>query len=317
MLGYAIRRGLQMILVLFFVSLLVFVFIKLAPGDPARLLAGMTATPDTVEIIRHEFGLDRPYYIQFARLLTGLFSGRLKSLTYRAPIRDLIIERARASIELGLVALLLTVIISIPFGVISALMRGRPLDYAISLVALVGISTPVFWLAIILMSVFGVQLGILPISGRGATIGGWSLATVDGVRHLIIPGVALAAIQLALNTRLTRSSMLEILNQDYLRTARAKGLKARIVIVKHAFRNAMLPVLTNVGIQIGGFLGGAVLTETVTAWPGLGRLMFEAISRRDEPLIIGLTLLSAFTAVFGYIVVDLLYALVDPRITYE
>jgi len=317
MLSYAIRRVLQMILVLFFVSLLVFVFIKLAPGDPARLIAGMTATPDTVEIIRHEFGLDRPYHIQFARLLVGLFSARLKSLTYRAPIRDLVIERARASIELGLVALLLTVIISIPFGVISALTRGSPADYAISLLALVGISTPVFWLAIILMSVFGIHLGILPISGRGATIGGWSFVTLDGLRHLVIPGVALAAIQLALNTRLTRSSMLEILNQDYLRTARAKGVKTRVVIIKHAFRNAMLPVLTNVGIQIGGFLSGAVLTETVTAWPGLGRLMFEAISRRDEPLIIGLTFLSAFAAVFGYVVVDLLYALVDPRITYE
>jgi len=317
MLNYAVRRLLQMVLVLFLVSLLVFIFIKMAPGDPARVMAGMTATPETVETIREKFGLDRPYYVQFGRLLAGLFSGELKSLTYRAPIRDLVIERSKASIELGVFALILTVVISIPFGIISALKRSTPVDYGISLLALIGISTPVFWLAIILMSVFGVHLQILPISGRGATIGGWSFLTIDGLRHLIIPAVALATVQLALNTRLTRSSILEVLNQDYLRTARAKGVKGSIVIFKHAFRNAMLPVLTNVGIQIGGFLGGAVLTETVTAWPGLGRLMFEGISRRDEPLIIGLTLLSAFAAVLGYVIVDLLYALVDPRITYE
>jgi len=317
MVTYLIRRLAQMLVALFLVSVLVFIIIKLAPGDPARIMAGVTATPETIENIRHEFGLDQPYPIQYYRLMKKMLTGELRSLTYRAPISSLVSERIQASLELAVAAILLVVLTSIPFGIVAAVRRNTVLDYSVTTASLVGISIPVFWFATILMIVFGVYLRILPISGRGATLHGWAFLTADGLRHMVIPTVSLASVQIALNARLTRSSMLEVLNADYLRTARAKGLKERIVILRHAFRNALIPVLTNVGIQIGGFLGGAILTETVTAWPGVGRLMFEAISRRDEPLVIVLTLLAATASIMSYVIVDIVYAFIDPRIAYD
>jgi peptide/nickel transport system permease protein len=317
MITYLIRRFSQMIVALFLVSVLVFVIIKLAPGDPARIMAGVSATPETIENIRHEFGLDQPFHIQYYVLMKKMLTGELRSLTYRAPIKDLVGERIQASLELALAAIVLVLLTSIPFGIIAAVKRNTVLDYGVTTMSLIGISIPVFWFATILMIVFGAWLRVLPISGRGATLHGWAFLTVDGLRHMIIPAVSLASVQIALNARLTRSSMLEVLSADYLRTARAKGIAERFVILRHAFRNALIPVLTNVGIQIGGFLGGAILTETVTAWPGVGRLMYEAITRRDEPLIIVLTLLAAAASILSYVIVDVLYAFIDPRIAYD
>jgi len=276
---------------------------------------------ETIEAIRVKLGLDKPWPVQYWRLISGLFNGQLQAMTYHKPVWTVIMERLPATFELGIFALIIALTISIPAGMLSAIYRNSVLDYTVTTVALMGISIPVFWLALMLMLVFGVILRVLPVSGRGAAIdtviGRWSFVTWDGFRHLIIPSVALASVQMAMNARLTRASMLEVLQQEYIKTARAKGLKERVVLVKHAFRNALAPVVTNVGMQVGTLVAGAVLTETTTAWPGIGRLMVDAISRRDQAVVFGLALFLAAIYMVSYIVVDLLYAYIDPRITYD
>jgi peptide/nickel transport system permease protein len=306
-----------MVFVLFGITILLFAVMKFAPGDPARIMAGLGATPEIIEAIRHKLGLDRPLHIQYLKFISGLFSGSLKSYTFHMTVKDIIFQRLQATVELGLASLLLALAISIPAGVLSAVRKDSLLDYSVTTVALVGISTPVFWTALILMIVISVQLDLLPVSGRGETIWGWSFLTLDGIKHLIIPAVALASVQMAMNARLTRASMLEVLRSEYITTARAKGLRESVVIVFHAFKNALLPVLTNVGLQFGTLVAGAVLTETTTAWPGLGRLMYEAITRRDETVVFGLTFFIATVYLISYLIVDILYAYIDPRITYE
>ena len=311
------QRIIQMIVVLFLITVLLFLLMKLAPGDPAQLLAGVKATPEIVASLRHNLGLDRSWPVQYFSFISGLLSGKLRSLTFGVPVGQVILQRLPASIELGVASLLLAVLISIPAGIISAVWRNSILDYAVTTVALAGISIPVFWFALMLMMLLSVYLGWLPVSGRGATLGGWSFLTWDGIRHMIIPALALASVQMAMNARLTRSSMLEVLREDYITTARSKGLAERVVIISHAFRNALLPVITNIGLQAGTLVAGAVLTETTTAWPGVGRLMYEAIARRDETLVFGLTLFIAIAYLLSYLLVDVLYAYIDPRITYE
>jgi peptide/nickel transport system permease protein len=266
-----------------------FVLLKTMPGDPARVMAGLGARPETIEAIRVKLGLDRA----------------------------VIVERLPATVELGAAGMILALLISIPAGLLSAIYRNSPLDYGVTTAALIGISIPVFWFALMLMLVFGVILHVLPVSGRGAALWGWSFLTVDGLRHLIIPAVALSSVQMAFNARLTRASMLEVMRQEYIDTARAKGLRERVVLIKHAFRNALAPVVTNIGLQIGALFAGAVLTETTTAWPGIGRLMFEAILRRDQAVVFGLALFMATFYMFSYLIVDLMYAYIDPRITYD
>ncbi len=305
-------------LVLLGVTILLFIIMKLAPGDPARIMAGMRGTPEVIEAIRHKLGLDRPLHVQYWRFLTELLTGKLESMTFHMPVKDLILQRLPATVELGFAGFLLAIIISIPAGIISALRRNSLIDYSVTTFALVGISTPVFWTALILMIFISVQLDLLPVCGRGETLWGWSILTLDGLKHLIIPAVALSSVLMAMNTRLTRASMLEVLRQDYITTARSKGLKEWVVILRHAFRNALLPVVTNAGMQFSEVLfAGAVLTETTTAWPGVGRLMFEAIARRDQTVVFGLTFLMAFGFVLFYLIVDILYAYIDPRITYD
>jgi ABC-type dipeptide/oligopeptide/nickel transport system permease component len=324
MVGYTLRRILQSVFTIFALTVLMFVLLKLMPGDPAVVMAGLGARLETIQGIREELGLNRPWPVQYWRFTSGLFNGRLEAMTYHKPVWRVIIERLPATVELGLFALIIALAISIPAGLLSAIYRNTPLDYSVTTVALLGISIPVFWFALILMLVFGVMLKVLPVSGRGETIAlfgsQWlrlSFVTWDGFRHLIIPSVALASVQMALNARLTRASMLEVLRQDYVTTARAKGLRERIVLLKHAFRNALAPVVTNVGLQIGALAAGAVLTETTTAWPGVGRLMIEAISRRDQAVVFALALFIAFVFQISYVVVDLTYAYIDPRITYD
>ena len=317
MFGYTVRRLVQMIIVLFGLTLLLFLFLKAMPGDPARVMAGLGARIETIEAIRVKLGLDRPVYVQYWRLLSGLFNGQLQAMTYHKGVWTVIIERLPATVELGVAAIILAILVSIPSGLLSAIFRNSPLDYGVTTAALMGISIPVFWFALILMMVFGVILRILPVSGRGATFFGWSFLTVDGLRHLIIPSVALSSVLMALNARLTRASMLEVLRQEYINTARAKGLRERVVLIKHAFRNALAPVVPNVGLQIGTIFAGAVLTETTTAWPGIGRLIYESILRRDESVVFGLALFMATCYMVSYLAVDLLYAYIDPRITYD
>jgi peptide/nickel transport system permease protein len=324
MVGYTIRRIIQSVFTVFALTVLMFVLLKVMPGDPAVVMAGLGARLETIEGIREELGLNRPWPVQYWRFTSGLFNGNLEAMTYHKPVWRVIFERLPATVELGLFALIIALAISIPAGLLSAIYRNTPLDYSVTTVALFGISIPVFWFALILMLVFGVMLKVLPVSGRGETIllfgSPWlrlSFLTWDGFRHLIIPSVALASVQMALNARLTRASMLEVLRQDYVTTARAKGLRERVVLLKHAFRNALAPVVTNVGLQIGALAAGAVLTETTTAWPGVGRLMVEAISRRDQAVVFGLALFIAVVFQVSYVVVDLLYAYIDPRITYD
>lgn len=317
MFSYAVRRLGQLIFVLFGLTVLMFVLLKTMPGDPARVMAGLGARPETIEAIRVKLGLDQPLPVQYWRMVSGLFNGQLQAMTYHKPVWTVIIERLPATVELGATGMILALLISIPAGLFSAVYRNSPLDYGVTTAALIGISIPVFWFALMLMLIFGVILQVLPVSGRGATLWGWSFLTIDGLRHLIIPAVALSSVQMAFNARLTRASMLEVMRQEYINTARAKGLRERVVLVKHAFRNALAPVVTNIGLQIGALFAGAVLTETTTAWPGIGRLMFEAILRRDQAVVFGLALFMATFYMFSYLIIDLLYAYIDPRITYD
>jgi peptide/nickel transport system permease protein len=322
MTGYMVRRFIQLMFVLFGLTVLLFLLLKAMPGDPAKVMAGIGARIETIEAIRVKLGLDRPWPVQYWRLLSGIFNGQLQAMTYHKSVWTVILERLPATIELGAFALALALIISIPAGLLSAIFRNSPLDYAVTTAALMGISIPVFWFALMLMMVFGVALRILPVSGRGVSVvipylGRWSFLTWDGIRHLVIPAVALSSVQMAMNARLTRASMLEVLRQEYVNTARAKGLRERVVLVKHAFRNALAPVVTNIGLQVGALFAGAVLTETTTAWPGIGRLMVEAINRRDQSVVFGLALFMAACYMISYLVVDVLYAYIDPRITYD
>ncbi len=324
MLGYTLRRLLQLLFTIFALTLLMFALLKLMPGDPAVIMAGLGARLETIQGIREELGLNRPWPVQYWRFTSGLFNGQLEAMTYHKPVWRVIFERLPATVELGFFAIVIALAISIPAGLLSGIYRNSVLDYSVTTVALMGISIPVFWFALMLMLVFGVILKILPVSGRGATISlfnspwlRFSFVTWDGFRHLIIPSVALASVQMAMNARLTRASMLEVLRQEYVTTARAKGLKERVVLLKHAFRNALAPVVTNVGLQIGTLVAGAVLTETTTAWPGIGRLMIEAIGRRDQAVVFGLALFIAFIFQVSFLAVDLLYAYIDPRITYD
>jgi len=324
MIGYTLRRLLQVVFTLFALTVLVFLMLKMMPGDPAIVMAGIGAELEVIEGIREELGLNRPWPVQYWRFTSGLFNGRLEAMTYHRPVWMVIVQRLPATVELGIFALIIAIVVSIPAGLLSAIFRNSVLDYSVTTIALMGISIPVFWFALMLMLIFGVILKVLPVSGRGASIAlfGWtqlrvSFVTWDGLRHLIIPSVALASVQMAMNARLTRASMLEVLRQEYIDTARAKGLKERVVLVKHAFRNALAPVVTNIGMQTGALIAGAVLTETTTAWPGIGRLMVEAIRRQDQAVVFGLAVFIAFFLQISYLIVDLTYAYIDPRITYD
>ncbi len=324
MIGYTLRRILQVVFTVFALTVLLFVLLKLMPGDPAVVMAGIGARMETIEGIRETLGLNQPWPVQYWRLVSGLLNGNLRAMSYHQPVWTVIFSRLPATIELGVFALLLAVLISIPAGLLSAIYRNSPLDYAVTTIALVGISIPVFWFALMLMLVFGVILQVLPVSGRGTSIAlfgvqslRFSFVTWDGFRHLIIPSVALASVQMAMNARLTRASMLEVLRAEYVNTARAKGLKERVVLIKHAFRNALAVVVTNIGMQVGTLIAGAVLTETTTAWPGIGRLMIEAISRRDQAVVFGLALFLAVVFQLSNLAVDLVYSFIDPRITYD
>jgi peptide/nickel transport system permease protein len=324
MVGYTVRRLIQVVFTLFALTVLIFLLLKLMPGDPAVVMAGLGAQLETIQGIREELGLNHPWPVQYWRFISGLFNGNLEAMTYHRSVWSVIFSRLPATVELGVFGLFIALVVSIPAGLLSAVYRNSLLDYSVTTIALVGISIPVFWFALMLMLIFGVILKVLPVSGRGATVAlfGWqdfriSFVTWDGFRHLIIPSVALASVLMAMNARLTRASMLEVLRQEYVTTARAKGLKERVVLIKHAFRNALAPVVTNVGLQVGTLVAGAVLTETTTAWPGIGRLMIESIQRMDQAVVFGLALFIAFFFQVTYVIVDLLYAYIDPRITYD
>lgn len=303
---YVLKRLLLALPVLLGVSVVVFVAIRLIPGDPALLMAGQAATQEVVQQIRTTLGLDRPLPVQYLYFLRNVLRGDLgRSLFNGAPVVEELSQRFPRTVRLALASILVASFIGIPAGVLAATRRSTWVDTLVMVVALAGVSVPVFWLGLNLILMFSVRLQWLPAFGYET----W--------RHLILPSFTLGAASAAIVARMTRSAMLEVLSQDYVRTARAKGLAERVVVNRHALRNALIPVVTILGLQLGTLLSGAVLTETVFAWPGIGRLLVEAVLARDYPVIQGATLLIAATFVALNVLVDVLYGLLDPRIRYE
>lgn len=306
MIQYAIRRLLLAIPTLLGVTFLVFAMVRMLPGDPALAMAGVHATQEYVEQVRRELRLDQPLHIQYAQFMAGLLRGDLgTSIRTGLPVGQEVWSRMIPTLELTLVSLLLATVLGVAVGVISAVKSHSIFDYASLFGALVGLSAPVFWLGLMLMLLFSVRLGWLPAAGRG------------GLAYLILPSVTLAGSSLALVARFTRSTMLEVLRQEYVNTARAKGLHPMVVVLRHALRNALIPIVTVLGLRFGALLSGAVLTETVFAWPGVGRLMVDSISARDYPVVQGAVLVLALAFVVVNLVVDLLYGVVNPRIQYD
>jgi len=311
--GYMIKRVLLLIPIVLGVTLIVFLIMHLAPGDPVRLMLGERATPETIIKVRHELGLDRPVHIQYFVWLSNIIKGNLgNSITTGRPVLETIVERMPATLELTITSLILATIIAIFLGSISALHRGGWIDQTTRLFALFGISMPYFWFALMLLMILSLKLGWLPVYGRGGPI--W---TLNGLKHAILPVAVLSLANLALLTRLTRSTMLDILGKDYIKTARGKGLPKKLVIYKHALRNAIIPIVTIVGLRVAYTFGGAVVTETVFAWPGMGRLIVEAIYQRDIPVVQGVTLMFGIVVMLANLFIDMLYAYLDPRITIE
>lgn len=333
MLKYTVQRLLLLIPVLFGVSLFVFLVLRLFTADPAAIMLGQHATADQVAALREQLGLNDPLYMQFGRFLADILHGDFgRSLMTRAPVADEILTRFPATIELALAAIIIASLVGVTVGVISAVKQYSIFDYLSMIGALMGVSMPIFWLGLMLIILFSVTLGWLPVSGRAdiglepATItnfyiidsiitGNWE-ALISSLRHLVLPAVALASYSTAIIARMTRSTMLEVIRQDYIRTARAKGLSERVVVNKHALRNALIPVVTVIGLQTGSLLSGAVLTETVFSWPGIGSLLVSAILAGDYPLVQGSVIFIATVYVVVNLVVDLLYSYLDPRIHY-
>ncbi|MFS0554566.1 ABC transporter permease [Brevibacillus sp. 179-C9.3 HS] len=334
LLAYSIRRILMLIPVLVGMSIIVFSIIRAIPGDPALTILGEKATPQAIADIREALGLNNPWYIQYFDYMKNILSGDLgESLQTNAPISDEIMPYLAATTELTIVSMLIAVFVGVNAGILSAWKQNSWFDYCAMLIALIGVSMPIFWLGLMEQWVFAQELKWLPSVGRDnsrnpveAITHFYILDTIiagrwdqlwEVTKHLILPGIALGTIPMAIIARITRSSMLEVMRADYVRTARAKGLTQFWVVYKHALKNAMIPVLTVIGLQTGLLLGGAVLTETIFGWPGVGRYIVTAIGNRDYPVIQSGILVIATIFVLINLLVDLLYAYVDPRIKYR
>ena len=331
---YLLRRLALTIPILLGVSLLVFLMLHSAGGDPAQSILGARADPESIAQLRQDLGLDRPLLVQYVAFLSGAVRGDFgRSYRSNTPVTTEIAARFPATIELAIAAMAIAVVTGVVFGTLAAVRRHSLLDYVSSTVVLLGVSIPTFWLGLILIIIFGLWMRWLPISGRVdprlgadpslpfltlASIlnGNWAVAK-DALRHLILPALTLAAWPAAIVARMTRASLIESLGQDYVRTARGKGLPEQLIVVGHAARNALLPVLTVVGLEFGTLLGGAVVTETIFSWPGLGQLTVTAIEARDYQMVQGVVVLLAAVFVLLNLLVDVLYAVLDPRIRYE
>jgi peptide/nickel transport system permease protein len=347
---YAIRRLIELPLALVGVTLVIFLLLRLIPGDPAVAMLGEHAAEENVERIREQLGLNRPLFLdrealdegdiagfvdtQYILYLSRLVQGDLgDSIHRRIPIADELKTRFPATIELALVSMLIAVAIGVPAGIISAARRNSAIDLTTMFGSLIGVSMPIFWLGLMLIMLFAVILQWLPAGGRldptveletitnfyiiDSIVTGNSEALIDTLRHLILPAVALATIPLAIIARMTRSSMLEVLQEDYVRTAHAKGLREGVVLSRHALKNAFLPVITVIGLQTGILLAGAILTETIFSWPGIGKWVYDSILGRDYPVVQSGTLLIALVFVVANLLVDLSYGFLDPRIHYD
>ncbi|HVH64370.1 MAG TPA: nickel ABC transporter permease [Candidatus Dormibacteraeota bacterium] len=306
MITYIARRVVVAIPTLWGVATVVFFMARLLPGDPARVIAGVLASPEDVERIRQQMGLDQPLWVQYLDFMGSLLRVDLGTSAHtNAPVIEEIGSRIPYTAELAVVALVIAVVVGILAGIAAAVRRNTILDLLISGFSVFGVSMPVYWLGLMLIILFAIELHLFPAAGA------------DEPTSIVMPALTLALFSVGLIARMTRSSMLEVLGQDYIRTARAKGAPVRTVIFRHALRNAFLPILTVIGLQFGSLLGGAVVTETVFAWPGVGRLLVDSIFFRDYPVVQGLVLMFGVTFVAVNLIVDLLYAYVDPRIHYS
>src|SRR5690554_165263 len=315
MASYILKRLLGTLPTLLGVSVLVFLSLHLTPGDPAQVILGPKATATSLAALRTELGLDQPIYVQYARWIGVVVTGDWgRSIQLKAGVLPLVWERLQATLILAVAAMFIAVITGVTLGVVSAVRAGSLADRSAIATSLVGYSLPPFFLGIVLQVIFGLRIGWFPVTGMYRA---GSSEFSDLLLHLVLPAVTLAAGIGALLARMTRSTMLDVLRQDYVRTAQAKGVRPTSVTLRHAFRNALIPILTIVGLQTGYVLGGAVLVEQVFAWPGIGTLAVNAILARDFPLVQGVTLLVAVTYVFTNLLTDIAYSLADPRITYR
>ena len=299
------RRLLFLLPVLFGILAAVFVTMRIVPGDPARLVAGPDAGPEELSAIRQQFGLDQPLHLQFARYLRDILRGEFgRSLKTQRPVLDEIVPRLGNTALLAVLSTLFAVVVGLLAGIVAAARRNSTFDHATMVVAMMGVSTPSFYLGIVLIVVFAVMLRLFPAGGSG------------GVAHLVLPAVTLGASTLGIVARMTRASMIDVLDEDYIRTARAKGVQERLIVARHALRNALLPVIAVVALQFGFVLAGSVLVETVFSFPGIGWLIVESISMRDFPVVQGSILLVTFVSVLVNLAADVLYGYADPRIKY-
>ncbi|PLR66626.1 MULTISPECIES: ABC transporter permease [Bacillaceae] len=333
MVSYTVRRIGLLIPVLIGMTLVVFSIIRAIPGNPAQVILGQRATQEAIEKLTHQLGLDQPWYIQYFDYVGGLLTGDLgQSIRTGAQISQEMIPYLAATMELTMFAMIIAIVVGINAGIISAWFRNSWFDYLAMVIALIGVSMPIFWLGLMEQYVFSIQLGWLPTTGReeirnpvdsitnlyllDTLLQGRFDQFTEVLKHIILPGVALATIPMAIIARITRSTMIEAMESDFIRTARAKGLHMFWVVYKHALKNAIIPILTIIGLQTGLLLGGAILTETIFGWPGMGRYIFDAISSRDYPVIQSGILIIATIFVFINLIVDILYAAIDPRIKY-
>lgn len=331
---YVLKRIFLLIPVLLGVSFVVFLALHLTPGDPAQVMLGERASPDTIAALRKQLGLDEPFIIQYLRFISRIVRGNLgRAIQSNNLVIDELKLKFPATIELTIVAMIIASFVGMIAGIISAVRQYTFFDYISMTGALAGVSVPIFWLGLMMMIVFSIFLGWFPLSGRiDMTIDIHRITNFyiidtlitrnyqgfkDVLMHLVLPGITLATVPMAIIARMTRASMLEVLRQDYIRTARAKGLAEIGITIKHALKNAFIPIVTVIGLQFGHLLGGAILTETIFAWPGVGRLTVDAIYARDYPLVQGCVLLVAVTFVMVNLFVDVLYAYLDPRIKYR
>lgn len=334
MLNYIGKRILHLIPVLLGMTFIVFLIIRAIPGNPAQIILGQQASQESIDALTEKLGLNNPWYIQYFDYLKGILTGDLgDSLRTRQPISSELWPYLAATFELALFAMIFAVLIGMNAGIISAWFQNSWFDYFAMVIALIGVSMPIFWFGLMEQWIFSVNFGWLPSSGRQEVRDPITSITniymidtlMQGrfdqfwvvIKHLILPGIALATIPMAIIARMTRASMLEVMRSDYVRTARAKGQKMVIVIYKHALKNSLIPILTVIGLQTGMLLGGAILTETIFSWPGIGRYIYEAISFRDYPVIQSGILIVAFIFVMINLIVDILYTLIDSRIKYN
>jgi peptide/nickel transport system permease protein len=313
---YIRRRLIQMVPLLFGISALIFLIIQAAPGGPESIFLEnrLFIDPQVIEAFRRRLGLDQPAPIQYVRWLTAVITGDFGiSYSTGRPVRDMIIERLPATLELMSVSFLFAALIALPLGIYSAVRQYSLFDFTATTASFVGIAMPAFWFALIMQLVFAVGLGWLPVSGR-ETVGDNSL--LDQLKHLILPAFVLSIRHIAGWGRYMRSSLLEVIRADYIRTARAKGLRERLVLSRHAVKNALIPVVSIMALDLAGLFSGAVITETIFAWPGVGRLFIQSMGQRDYPLMMGILMMGSFMVVFFNLVADIAYGWLDPRISY-